>query len=80
MANKWGENGNSDILFSWAPKLLQMVTAVMKFKNSSSFAANCALFPTGAQCAMSANSSLLGCVCDLLPVQVALRDLGDNSS
>ena len=34
----------------------------------------------GAQCAMDANSSLLGSVCNLLPVQVALRDLEDNSS
>ena len=37
-------------------------------------------FPIGAQCAVAANSSLLGSVCNLLPVQVALRDLGDNSS
>ena len=35
MANRWGNNGNSDRLsFSWAPKSLQMVTAVMKFKIS----------------------------------------------
>ena len=27
-----GENGISDILFSWAPKLLWMVTVVMKLK------------------------------------------------
>ena len=33
-------------------------------------------FPHGAQCAVAANSSLLG---SLLPVQIALRDLGDNS-
>ena len=26
MANRWGDNGNSDSLFSWAPKPLQMVT------------------------------------------------------
>ncbi|XP_059262064.1 large ribosomal subunit protein uL16-like [Mustela nigripes] len=32
----------------------------------------------GAQCAMAANSSLLGSVCNLLIVWVALRDLGDN--
>ena len=32
MANKWGNNGNSDTLFSWAPKSLQMVTAAMKIK------------------------------------------------
>ena len=26
MTNRWGNNGNSDRLFSWAPKSLQMVT------------------------------------------------------
>ena len=30
MANRWGNNENSDRLFSWSPKSLQMVTAVMK--------------------------------------------------
>ena len=30
MANRWANNGNSDRLFSWAPKSLQMVTAAMK--------------------------------------------------
>ena len=30
MANRWGKNGNSDRLFSWAPKSLRMVTAAMK--------------------------------------------------
>ena len=30
MANRWGNNGNSDRLFSWASKSLQMVTAAMK--------------------------------------------------
>ena len=34
MANKWGSNGNSDRLFSWAPKSLQMVIAVMKLKDT----------------------------------------------
>ena len=29
MANGWGNNGNSERLFSWAPKSLQMVTAAM---------------------------------------------------
>ena len=29
MANRWGNNGNSDRLFSWAPKSLWMVTAAM---------------------------------------------------
>ena len=32
-ANRWGKNVNSERpLFSWAPKLLQMVTAAMKLK------------------------------------------------
>ena len=31
MANRWESNGNSERLFSWAPKPLQMVTAAMKF-------------------------------------------------
>ena len=30
MANRWGNNRNSEKLFSWAPKSLQMVTAAMK--------------------------------------------------
>ena len=34
MANKWGNNGNSDRLFSWASKSLQMVTAAMKLKDT----------------------------------------------
>ena len=33
MANRWGNKGNSEKLFSWAPKLLQMVTAAMKLKD-----------------------------------------------
>ena len=32
MANRGGNNGNSDRLLSWAPKSLQMVTAAMKLK------------------------------------------------
>ena len=33
MANRWGNNGNSDRLYvGGAPKLLQMVTAAMKLK------------------------------------------------
>ena len=32
MANRWENNGNSQILFSGAPKSLQMVTAAMKYK------------------------------------------------
>ena len=35
MANRWGNNGNSDFIF-WAPKSLQMVTAAMKLKDTSS--------------------------------------------
>ena len=30
MANRWGNSGNSDRLFFWAPKSLQMVTAEIK--------------------------------------------------
>ena len=36
MANRWGKNGNSERLFSLVPKLLQMVTAAMKFKDACS--------------------------------------------
>ena len=36
MANRWGNNGNSDWLFSWAPKSLQMVTTAMKLKDACS--------------------------------------------
>ena len=32
MANRWGNNGSSDRLFSWPPKSLQMVTAAMKLR------------------------------------------------
>ena len=36
MANRWGNNGNSDrLLFSWAPKSLQMVTAATKLKEAN---------------------------------------------
>ena len=34
MANRWGNNRNSDKLFSWAPKSLQMVTEAMKWKDT----------------------------------------------
>ena len=34
MANRWGNNGNSDRLFFWAPKSLQMVTAAKKLKDA----------------------------------------------
>ena len=36
MANRWGKNGNSERLFSQAPKSLQMVTAAMKLKATCS--------------------------------------------
>ena len=32
MANRWGNKGNSDRLFTWTKKSLQMVTAAMKLK------------------------------------------------
>ena len=32
MANRWENNGNSDKLFSWAPKSLQTVTAATKLR------------------------------------------------
>ena len=34
MANRWGNSGNSDRLYFWAPKSLQMVIAVMKLKDA----------------------------------------------
>ena len=34
MENRWKNKGNSDRLFSWAPKSLQMVTTAMKLKRS----------------------------------------------
>ena len=33
MANRWGNNGNSDRLFSWAPKSLRMVTEATKLRH-----------------------------------------------
>ena len=33
MANRRGNSGNSEILFSWAPKSLQMVTIAMKLRH-----------------------------------------------
>ena len=36
MANRWGNNGNSDRLFFWALESLQMVTATMKLKDACS--------------------------------------------
>ena len=34
MVNGWGNNGNSDRLFSWVPKSLQMVAEAMKLKDA----------------------------------------------
>ena len=51
-------------------------------RNRSPFAADQAdyvLFPVGSQGAVAANSSPPGGVCSQLSVQVALRDLEDNS-
>ena len=36
MANRWRNNANSDTLFSWALKSLQMVTASTKLKDTCS--------------------------------------------
>ena len=36
MANRWGNNGNSERLFFLVPKSLQMVTAAMKLKDTCS--------------------------------------------
>ena len=36
MANRCGNNGNSETLFSWAPESLQMVTAATKLKDTCS--------------------------------------------
>ena len=33
MAHRWGKNGNSDRLFFWAPKSLQIMIAAMKLKD-----------------------------------------------
>ena len=34
MANRWGNNADSDRLLFWAPKSLQTVTAAMKLKDT----------------------------------------------
>ena len=34
MANRWGNSGNSDRLYPWASKSLQMVTTAMKLKDT----------------------------------------------
>ena len=36
MANRWANSGNSDRLFSWAPKSLWIVTAAMQLKDDCS--------------------------------------------
>ena len=40
MVNRWGNNGNSERLFSWDPKSLQMVTAAKKLKDAFSLEEN----------------------------------------
>ena len=39
MANRWGNNGNSERLFSWAPNSLSTLTAAMKLKHMELFLA-----------------------------------------
>ena len=34
MTNRWGNNGDNDTFFSWAPKSLQVVTGTMKLKHA----------------------------------------------
>ena len=34
--HRWGNNGNKESLLFWAPNSLQMVTAVMKLKDTCS--------------------------------------------
>ena len=36
MGNRWGNSRNSQTLFSWAPKSLQLVTAARKLKDAYS--------------------------------------------
>ena len=36
MENSWGSSGNSDRLYFWTPKSLQVVTAAMKLKDACS--------------------------------------------
>ena len=36
VANRWGNSGNSEGLYFWAPKSLQMVIAAMKLKDAYS--------------------------------------------
>ena len=44
--NRRGNNGNSETLFSWAPKSPQMVTAAMKLKKNDAFSVEEKLRPT----------------------------------
>ena len=44
MGNRWGTSVNSEWLFSWVPKSLQMVTAAMKLKDAYSLEGK--LWPT----------------------------------
>ena len=57
MASRWGNNGNSERLFSWAPKSLQTMTAVMKLKDS------CSLEDKSWQTSKSRDITLLTKVC-----------------
>ena len=36
MGNRWGNRGNCQTLFFWAPKSLQMMTAAMKLEDAYS--------------------------------------------
>ena len=36
MSNRWGNNENSNRLYFWAPKSLQMVSEAMNFKDACS--------------------------------------------
>ena len=54
MANRWGNNENSETLFSWAPKSLQMVTAAMKLKDACSLEEK--LWPSSVQFSSVAQS------------------------
>ena len=36
MSNRWGKNENNDILYSWTPKTLHVVTATVKLKDTCS--------------------------------------------
>ena len=44
MGNRWGNSGNSQTLFFWAPKSLQIVIAAMKLKDAYSLEGK--LWPT----------------------------------